>query len=282
MPWWKRRPAQGGSSLTDDRRTERAGGAFWSAQRIRKRNDEKPLFWLPGPAPDYAPLSYVLDDNRLKAASYNLRMGGEVYVSPVSDNDPQSVRKLGEDDAFRIPPGQFAFLLTHEAVHVPTDAFALVALRARELQFRGLINVSGFHIDPGYNGRLVLAVYNAGPGEVHLREGSALFEVFFADLDEATERPYDAKGNKKPLMRIEPEVISAVAGKSETLEGLKNKIGDVEADLAERIQALEREQSVTRWASALIIGALVAFGVKSCAPGPTSAAPTFEGSGIEQ
>lgn len=282
MPWPKGRAEKRGPRLTDEGGIQRAAGAFWSAQRIRNRNAQTPLFWLPGPAPDYAPLPYAFDESRLKAASYNLKMGAEVYVSPVSDNDPPSVRKLAENDAFRIPPGQFAFLLTHEAVHVPTNAFALVALRARELQFRGLINVSGFHIDPGYNGRLVLAVYNAGPGEVHLREGSTLFEVFFADLDEATDRPYNAKGNKLPLMRIEPEVISAVAGKSETLEGLKNKIGDVEEELAERIQALEREQSVTRWASALIIGALVAFGVKSCAPSQSSAAPTFEASGVEQ
>jgi dCTP deaminase len=262
---------KGRSNLGADSKMEKPG-AYWSAQRIRAKHKGKPLFWLPGPPPAFDALSYELDEGRLKAASYNLKMGSEVYVSPTSESDPQSVRALEPGGAFRIPPGQFAFLLTHEAVHVPDDAFALVALRARELQFRGLINVSGFHIDPGYNGRLVLAVYNAGPGEVHLREGSVLFEVFFADLDEPTEKPYNASSAKQPLMRIEPDVISAVAGKFETLEGLKNKIGDVETELEDRIQALEREQSLTRWASALILGALIAFGVRSCASGPASAA----------
>ena len=266
------RPGKGRSNLGANSEMQKRSGAYWSAQRIRARHADKPLFWLPGPAPEFHPLPYPFDEKRLKAASYNLKMGSEVYVSPTSESDPQSVRKLDEGGAFRIPPGQFAFLLTHEAVHIPEDAFALIALRARELQFRGLINVSGFHIDPGYSGRLVLAVYNAGPGEVHLREGSVLFEVFFADLDEPTEKPYNASSTKQPLMRIEPDVISAVAGKFETLEGLKNKIGEVETELEERIQALEREQSVTRWASALILGALIAFGVRSCAPSSASAA----------
>lgn len=245
-------------------------GGFWSAQKIIDRHTADKLFWLPSAAGDQR-LDYELDQGRLRGASYNLKMGGEAYISPVSDSDPKSVRQLKPYEAFRIPSGQFAFLLTHEAVCVPDDALALVALRARELQFKGLINVSGFHIDPGYDGRLVLAVYNAGPGEVHLREGDTLFEVFFADLDQPTDRPYRGSQNKRPLFRIEPAVISGVSGQFETLKGLRNRIDDVEADLNERIHSVEREQSITRWASALILGALITFGVKECTAGQSTA-----------
>ena len=50
---------------------------------------------------------------------------------------------------FTIPPGQFAFLLTEEVVSVPPDALAFISIRAKT-KFRGLVNVSGFHVDPGY------------------------------------------------------------------------------------------------------------------------------------
>lgn len=252
--------------------TRGPSGGFWSAQRIRTQHAITAIFWEPEVDSDRDPGGYELDDGRLKAASYNIKMGPEAYVTPVSDTDPKSIRKLKPGEAFRIPPGQFAFLLTHEAVRVPPDAIALVALRARELQFKGLINVSGFHIDPGYDGRLVLAVYNAGPSEVHLRAGQSLFEIFFADLDTKTERPYGSGKSKSPLFHIEPEAISAIAGEFETLKGLKNKIEATEADLDERIRSLEREQSVTRWAAALILGALIAFGVRTCAETPAAAA----------
>lgn len=242
-------------------------GAFWSAQKIAKRNRDEGIIWLPGPGPEFDRLPYKLDEECLRAASYNLRMGNEAYVTPVSESDHKSIQRLESGGSFRIPPGQFAFLLTHEAVRIPNDTFALVALRARELQFKGLINVSGFHIDPGYNGRLVLAVYNAGPSEVHLRQGAILFEVFFADLDGPTNRAYGTGSSKKPLMRIEPEIISAIAGEFETLKGLKNRIDEVEGDLEDRIHSLEREQSVVKWAGALILGALIAFGVKDCSAG---------------
>jgi dCTP deaminase len=198
-------------------------------------------------------------------------MGSEAYVTPVTDRDPPSIRGLKPGGAFRIPSGQFAFLLTHEAVHVPDNALGLVALRARALKFRGLVNVSGFHVDPGYIGRLVLAVYNAGPGEIHLKQGEALFEVFFADLDQET-TPYRPSDGKGETYSIDTSYVAMIAGKFETLAGLKNKIEEVEDDLQERIHSLEREQSVTRWAAALILGALIAFGVRECAGRPASAA----------
>lgn len=253
-------------------------GGFWSAQRIDTQHKKHGLIWEPEAGTDKDPGGYQLVPDRVKAASYNLTMGLEAYVTPVSDSDPKSIRRLEPGTAFRIPPGQFAFLLTHEAVRIPKDAFALIALRARELQFKGLINVSGFHIDPGYDGRLVLAVYNAGPSEVHLRAGQVLFEVFFADLDGETGKPYGAGGSKKPLFHIEPEAISSIAGEFETLKGLKNKIEDIESELDDRIRSLEREQTVTRWASALILGALLAFGVRECSP--RSAATAEFSSGV--
>lgn len=233
---------------------------FWSRQRIEERHRRDVLFWLPGPAPDYSRQDYELDtEKRLRAASYNMLMGSEVYVTPASESDVRSVRMLSEGEGFYIPPGQFAFLLTHEAVNVPADAFAFLALRAKALKFQGLLNVSGFHVDPGYNGRLVLAVYNAGPGQIHLRQGQPLFEVFFADLDRSTDKPY-----ADPIFRIEPGFISPIAGQFETLKGLKGQLEEVRSDLDDRIHVIEREQGIIRWGSALLIGAVIAMGVKEC------------------
>lgn len=249
-------------------------GGFWSAKRIKEAHAEAPLFWVPGDSPQYSPPAPMPDlvQAQLRGSSYSLLMGSEAYVTPVEDSDPKSVQRLEPGAAFRIPPGQFAFLLTHEAVHVPNNAIGLLALRARALKFKGLVNVSGFHIDPGYKGRLVLAVYNAGPGEIHLKQGRPLFEVFFADLDQATEA-YEPSSGVSEIYSIETSDISAIAGKFETLSGLKNKIETVESDLQERIHSLEREQSVTRWAAALILAFLIAFGVRECAPQAASATP---------
>ena len=53
-----------------------------------------------------------------------------------------------------------------------------------------MINVSGFHVDPGYKCRLKFWVYNAGNQDIHILRGDPTFLIWFSDLDHETEDPY--------------------------------------------------------------------------------------------
>ena len=99
---------------------------------------------------------------------------------PIRRRSPSASSATGE--AFTIPPGQFAFLLTEEVVSVPADALAFISIRAKT-KFRGLVDVSGFHVDPGYCGQLTFAVFNAGPVPIHLKRGQPIFLIWYASLD---------------------------------------------------------------------------------------------------
>lgn len=146
---------------------------FWSGETLKDRLET---------------LVTPFDPDRVDCSAYTLTMGRELYVSPNDAmQDPQSVtiRQLGDGEGFTIPPGQFAFLLTEEKVTIPDTALALISIKAK-IKWRGLINVSGFHVDPGFRGRLVFSVYNAGPVPVHLRQGQAMFLIWFANLDKPT------------------------------------------------------------------------------------------------
>jgi hypothetical protein len=150
---------------------------FWSGETLSERL--KPLIdpFTPG---------------RVDCAAYTLAIGPEIYVSPNDQTaDPTSVtvRKLTEGEAFTIPPGQFAFLLTEEVVSVPADALAFISIRAKT-KFRGLVNVSGFHVDPGYRGQLTFAVFNAGQNLRGPVPG------------DAGHRPLPVRGEPKALRRV--------------------------------------------------------------------------------
>ena len=54
----------------------------------------------------------------------------------------------------------------------------------------GLVNVSGFHVDPGYKGRLKFAVYNAGGSDIKLTRGDAIFLIWFSELDKVSQHLY--------------------------------------------------------------------------------------------
>lgn len=170
-----------------------------------------------------------------------------------------------------MPPGQFAFLLTEEVVHVPLDAIAFISIRAT-IKFRGLVNVSGFHVDPGYGGRLVFSVFNAGPAPVHLERGEACFLIWFASLDGETRR-----GKAEPgFSNIPTRLINPIAGEIQSFEGLLARIKENDKKATDRLNAIEREQAVVRWGTMLIVGAIVAFVLRACMPWWTPlAAPTL-------
>lgn len=47
-----------------------------------------------------------------------------------------------------IEPGEFALMLTDELIHVPEDLVGFISVRFGYKR-RGLVNISGFHVDPG-------------------------------------------------------------------------------------------------------------------------------------
>jgi dCTP deaminase len=171
-------------------------------------------------------------------------MGPEVYISPTEDDDNAknaTVRVLQEREGFTIPPGQFAFLLTEEIITVPPTAMAFISMKAK-VKWRGLINVSGFHVDPGFKGRLVFAVFNAGPVVVHLRRGDDLFLIWFADLKAPT-----ALHRDKPVQEhITSELISGISGELQSLPGLNSKIKSVEEALGDKVHAVEKSQEALK------------------------------------
>src|ERR1700687_757053 len=124
---------------------------FWSGETIKE--------WVPrwGAIKPF-------DERKIDCAAYTLAMGAEVYITPdyqVGRLSSHTKRQLTEREHFIIPPGQFAFLLTEETIRMPPQVLGFISLRVT-YKFKGLINVSGFHVDPGFYGNLIYAVYNGG------------------------------------------------------------------------------------------------------------------------
>jgi dCTP deaminase len=215
-------------------------GLFWSGEALGER--------LPNLIDPYS-------EDLIDCAAYTLKIGHEVYVSPnTHSTDPQSVtvRRLGDGEAFTIPPGQFAFLLTEEIVTVPPDAMAFISMKAK-IKFRGLINVSGFHVDPGFTGKLIFSVFNAGPLTVHLRQGQPTFLIWYAGLDRTS-----SKIRKAPeQLSIPAEIITGVSGELQSFESLSSKIKDVEKSMMDRVHSVEREQTYYRVIGAVALGVVL-------------------------
>src|SRR5258707_15867850 len=115
--------------------------AFWSGEKLKSVLKSKNL------VTDF-------DDGRVDCAAYTLRMGRQYYLTASEETvDTNKVEQLKDGESLAIPSGQFAVLLTEETVTIPSDVIAFISIKSG-LKSRGLVNVSGFHVDPGFSAPL--------------------------------------------------------------------------------------------------------------------------------
>ena len=216
--------------------------SFWTSQQLEAR--------LPH-------LIKGFSSSKIDCNAYTLTVGDQIYVSPTDRApDPSSVtiRRIDPGGAFVVPPGQFAFLITSETIRVPIDAMAFISMKAK-LKFRGLVNVSGFHVDPGYEGKLVFSVFNAGPTDVHLCQGQDCFLIWYSSLEGESEKHKIGIGSTA----ISTDLINTLPGEVQSFAGLLRKLSDVEERLTSRLNVLEPKQAALDGAIRFTIGLLVAF-----------------------
>lgn len=166
--------------------------------------------------PDFEP-------NQAGGASYDLSLGEEVYIS-----GEDSPRLLSDANPFvSIPRGQFALLLTKEYVRVPDNHLGFISIRFGK-KAQGLVNISGFHVDPGFEGKIIFSVFNAGPTDVTLKYGEPIFMIFFYKLQRSVLRPY--KGDRQGLKSLPTALVSSVKGVSASLSDVDRRVSRLEIE----------------------------------------------------
>jgi dCTP deaminase len=198
---------------------------FWSGDKLAVE--------LPNLISPYTP-------NAIECASYELSVGDQAFVTKddLTGDGPtasltQILRSSPPRDTVVIPPGQFAFLMTEESIKVPENAIALISMKAK-IKFRGLINVSGFHVDPGFSGKLVFSMYNAGPREIILHRKQRLFLIVYADLDSLASSRYAYQGAALGQAAIKTEWIEQISsGQVFSPMRLQREMSEIKSDLTE-------------------------------------------------
>lgn len=207
--------------------------AFWSGEKLLALVDELQIV-------------RPYDKKKIDCSAYTLTLGPEAFITPDFTTsarknvkeilDPTSEVEVGGEKRtvmggeIVIPPGQFAYLLTEEFVRIPRSLMGFISLKFG-VKGPGLINVSGFHVDPGFQGRLIFSVYNAGPSSIHLNRGQDVFLLWLADLDRVSAPPFVKEWQRNPQVSIPPKLISAADRPIHSLQQLSDKIEDLEGEL---------------------------------------------------
>jgi len=229
------------------------------------------------------------DPDAIKHAAYELRLGADFFLTSRETGVKQT---LGEGESVVLPPGQFAILVTRECVSLPSTVLGLISIKS-SLKVRGLVNVSGFHVDPGFIGQLHFSVYNAGSQKIVLTHGDRLFLLWLCALDAPTGDVYNGRHNHQK--GLTSEEVMMIQGDVASPSSLKKQLDDLRVLTEKQFQDLKVEgekrfhtldHTITVWRGVMItIGvALALLLIKPLlesfsAPKPTAAtmsAPTSQ------
>lgn len=210
--------------------------AFWSSQTLQAI--------LPS-------LIIPYDPSKIEQASYTLGIGNEIFITKdrQNSNSQHTKRTLSAEEGFVIPPGQFAFLLTEESVEIPKDSIAFISMKA-SFKHKGLVNISGFHVDPGFKGKLLFSVYNAGPSPIHLSHKQPCFLIWYASLDLVDSQPRQGRGHSSFPTDVLNKISTDEIYSLQTLTSEFRKIDDKYNSVSWWIKGI-------KWFSGILVTAIV-------------------------
>src|ERR1044072_382750 len=138
-----------------------------------------------------------LCDDSVQPASIDCRLGPHFLL--VEDRQMESIdlnteikyRAL-EGPAITIPPHSFLLPTTMQYVTLPNNLTASVEGRS-SIGRMGLFIQNAGWVDPGFEGRITLELYNANSLPIRLQAGRRICQLVFCKMDQAALNPYRGK-----------------------------------------------------------------------------------------
>lgn len=178
------------------------------------------------------------DPLRIKQAAYELGVSRD-YAITTTDGDGARVRADDGND-IKIPPGQFALLQTEEILKMPADAMGFVSVKAT-WKLKGLVNVSGFHVDPGFHGRVKFSVYNASGRTIYVQPKRPLFQVWLNGLTEDLPEESLYPNKHPPETGILDDEVAYIGGMVASPAGLNTRIDALDQRVTQGLLATDAE-----------------------------------------
>jgi len=119
----------------------------------------------------------------VEGVKYDFRMSSSVLKADFGG--PVDTNKLAEQAgrALHVEPGEVVFVLTEESLDLPRNILANLSPK-RKLSHYGILVLGGFCIDPLYQGRLLVGLYNFSSSPFPLMPGKKLIAAIFYEMQE--------------------------------------------------------------------------------------------------
>ncbi len=138
-----------------------------------------------------------LPENGIQPASVDLTLGDHFLVIEANHMDYIDIKseiKYREiiSESVTVPAHSFILATINEYVKIPSDLVAFVEGRSSVGRTGLFIHNAGL-IDPGFEGKITLELFNANSLPIKLISGRRICQLVICELDQAAENPYKGK-----------------------------------------------------------------------------------------
>lgn len=138
-----------------------------------------------------------LTPQSIQPASIDCRLGSDFLLvedtnmSLITMDKEIRYRQI-EGETITLPAHSFLLATTMEYVKLPNDLTAFVEGRS-SIGRMGLFIQNAGWVDPGFEGRITLELYNANSLPIRLEAGRRICQLVFCRMDQAAAAPYRGK-----------------------------------------------------------------------------------------
>ena len=138
-----------------------------------------------------------LQRESIQPASIDCHLGSHYLVVEdrqmrTIDLDSKIVYREITGNEITIPPHSFLLATTQEYIKVPNNLTSFVEGRS-SIGRMGLFIQNAGWVDPGFEGKITLELYNANSLPIHLRSGRRICQLVFCTMDQEALNPYRGK-----------------------------------------------------------------------------------------
>jgi len=182
-------------------------------------------------------------EKQIQPATYDLRVGNQGATTT-----SKKIVNIKETGYLLLAPGDVGVVTVLEEIRMGLQYSGRFGLRSKYAR-KGLIATTGPQIDPGYHGRLIVAITNLTPKNVSLPYKDDFISVEFHRLEEPAKKLYSGPyQDKLELGSEEIEFIMESEGMalSEMLTTMRS--------LSENVGKLASEVKMIKWLVPIIVG----------------------------
>jgi dCTP deaminase len=195
------------------------------------------------------------DPKNLNPASYDAGLGRRAFLS--SSNTKLNVEAKG---IMTLEPGDFAVVTTFEKFVFPLNIAGTIGIRSHYAR-KGIIQLSGPQIDPGFRGVLVIGLFNASPRSVVIPFKEPFLTISFFQLVEPAKEGYQGEyQDQEDVPTADIEWLAETRGMSfgqiiTTLQTLNSSV----AGLDKSVEDLDKSIGRMQWIVGIALTAIAAI-----------------------